>query len=280
MAENRSPAASFTHPILRRVASGLALGADSATARPRPQVDVDAHDVCLPGGDGEHPLAASADDERGVGALDRAGQQRVLGDRVVRARERERPVARQQPLEHRHTLGEALHPHRRCVVGDAGLLVVAAHPPRTHAELEAAVAQQVHGGGLLGQHERMAVVVVEHEGPHPEPVGGARRRHQGGHGGELVPEVVGHEQGGVAEVLRLAGLFGPRAGRRLRPLGELGGEAERTGMAAWGLIRSSRSGCRCRGSPLRGTCRGCGGRPRRRAGARAHRHAARPPRRA
>ena len=49
---------------------------------------------------------------------------------------------------------------------------------------------------------------------------------QGGHGGELVAEVVRHEQRAVAQVLRLAGLVGPALGRAVGGRAQLRGEAE------------------------------------------------------
>ena len=70
----RSPAASLTQATLRRVESGLALGAVSGPAVPCPQVDVDLDDVGLPGGDRQHPPAPAADDEGRVGSLDRPGR--------------------------------------------------------------------------------------------------------------------------------------------------------------------------------------------------------------
>ena len=57
----------------------------------------------------------------------------------------------------------------------------------------------------------MAVVVAEDQRAHPQRGGGGGHRGQGRHRGQLVAEVVGHEQGGVTEVLGPAGLVGPRA---------------------------------------------------------------------
>ena len=111
-----------------------------------------------------------------------------------------------------HALGEAVHPHARWVVGDARLLVVAAHPPRPEPELEPAPRQHVEGGRLLGQHDGMAVVVVEDERADPQRRGGVGRGHEGGHRCQLVAEMVGHEQRRVPEVLGLAGLLGPGPG--------------------------------------------------------------------
>ena len=107
-----------------------------------------------------------------------------------------------------------------------GLLVVGLHPSGAEAELEAALAQHVEGGRLLGQDDRVPVVVAEDEGAHAQGGGGGGHGGQRRHRGQLVAEVVGHEQGRVAEVLGPAGLIGPGARRALRGLAELGGETE------------------------------------------------------
>lgn len=145
---------------------------------------------------------------------------------VVGTVEGEGPVGVQEALDHLHRLLEPVDPHLGRVVGDARLLVVGAHPTGTETQLEAPPAQQVERRGLLGQHDRMAVVVPEDQGPHAEGTGGGGHGGQGGDGRELVTEVVGHEEGGVAEGLGTAGLIGPRAGGAPRRRAELGGEAE------------------------------------------------------
>ena len=93
----RDPAASLTQATFSRVRSGdvgRRLGPAGALA----QVDVDADDVGMPCGEGEHPLAATADDQRWSGPLDRTGEQRVPVHLVVGAVEREGAVGAQQPL--------------------------------------------------------------------------------------------------------------------------------------------------------------------------------------
>ncbi len=207
-------------------ALGCRIGSRLDPARPLAQVHVDADDVGVPRREGQHAPAPASDDERGPRVLHGPRREGVPEHLVVLAVEVERAVGAQQSLDHLHRLLEARHPDGRVVVGEPGLVVVAAHPARAQAQLEAALAQQVEGGRLLGQHERVAVVVAEDEGPHPERARGGRHRGQGGHGGQLVAEVVGHEQGAVAEVLCLAGLLGPGAGRAVRRLAQLRGEAE------------------------------------------------------
>ena len=56
--------------------------------------------------------------------------------------------------------------------------------------------------------------------------GGGRHGGQGRYRGQLVAEVVGHEQGGVTEVLGPSRLFGPGPRRPLGRRAELGGESE------------------------------------------------------
>ena len=222
----RSPAASLTQAIFVRVRSGVASAAVSAPPGALAQVDVDADDVRVTGGEGQDALAAAADDERWARALHGAGREGVTQHLVVLAVEVERPVGAQEALDDLDRFLEARHAHGRVVVGQPGLVVVGAHPAGAEAHFEAAVAQHVERGRLLGQHEGVAVVVAEDQRAHAQRRRGGRHRRQGRDGGELVPEVIGHEQGAVAEVLGFARLCGPRAGGAVRCLAQLRGEAE------------------------------------------------------
>ena len=58
----------------------------------------------------------------------------------------------------------------------------------------------------------MPVVVVEYQRSHPQSRGGVGRSHERGDRAELVREVVGEVQGGVAERLDLPSLLLPGAG--------------------------------------------------------------------
>ena len=51
------------------------------------------------------------------------------------------------------------------------LLVVGGHPPRADAELEPAVGQQVERRRFVGEHDRVLVVVAEHERADAQRVG-------------------------------------------------------------------------------------------------------------
>ena len=104
-------------------------------------------------------------------------------------------------------------------------LVVARHPAGAEADLDPAPAQHVHRGQLLGQHDRVLVVVVEDEGADPQRGrggGGRQRRHRR----QLVAEMVGHGDRGVAEALDAAGLLDPA---RPRPTDRTPGRRSGTG---------------------------------------------------
>ena len=207
--------------------SGAVSGPPGAVA----QVGVDADDVGVLCRERKDAPAAAAENEWRTRLLDRPGEQRVLVHPVVVAVEGERPVGAEQPLDHLHRLLEPLHPHPGRVIGEAGLLVVGLHPSGAQAHFEAALAQHIEGGRLLGQDERVPVVVPEDQRAHPQRGGGGGRGGQGRRRGQLVAEVVRHEQGRVAQVLGPACLFGPGARRAVGPLAQLGGETERVAIS-------------------------------------------------
>ena len=141
--------------------------------------------------------------------------------------EAERALRAEQSLDYLDRLLKPVDADGGVVVDHPGLVVVGAHPAGSEAELEAAVAEHVERGCLLGQHDGVAVVVSEDERTDAQR---GRRRGRGGEGrhrSELVAEVIGHEQGGVPEVLDLARLLRPRPRRAVGRGAELGGEAER-----------------------------------------------------
>ena len=114
------------------------------------------------------------------------------GDRVVPAGERERTLA-EQTIEDPDRLLQTIDPGPGRIEREAGGLVLAAQPASPEPELEAAAGQVVQGGGLLGEHHRMAIVDREHHGPEPEAGGDARRIREGDERRRLVPEEVRHE---------------------------------------------------------------------------------------
>ena len=103
----------------------------------------------------------------------------------------------------------------RRVVGNSELTVIPGVPARAKPELEPATGEEVERRRLLREHHRIAVVVVEHEATDPERGRRRRGRGEGSDRGELRGDVIGHEQGVVAE-----GLSPPR---RVTPV--LGGPA-------------------------------------------------------
>jgi hypothetical protein len=107
---------------------------------------------------------------------------------------------------------EAVDPLAGRVHRDARLVVVARHPAGADAQLEPAGREDVQRGHLLGRHHRVLVVVVQHQRPDPQLARGVGRGGQRRAGRQLIPEVVGDEQGRVAEILGLAGEVGPGGG--------------------------------------------------------------------
>jgi hypothetical protein len=107
--------------------------------------------------------AAAAENERRSGLLYRPGEERVPAHLVVVAVEGEGTVRAEQTLHDLHRLFEPLHPDARRVVGDARLGVVRLHPSGAEAHFEATFAQHIERGRLLGQDERVPVVVPEDE---------------------------------------------------------------------------------------------------------------------
>jgi hypothetical protein len=134
------------------------LGPDVAGSQAR----IDPDDVGLAGGDAQHPLAAPADDDGRMRALDRRGRPERGGHLVVLTLVGGL-AGGPQGLQDGQALGHAGDPHTCRVGGDAGLLVVGGHPPGSQAELDPALGDQVEGGHLLGQHHRVPVVVAEHQ---------------------------------------------------------------------------------------------------------------------
>ena len=95
------------------------------------------------------------------------------------------------------------------VVADPALLVVGTEPPRSEPHLDSSLRRQAEGGDLLGQHHRIAKVVVQDEGPYVEGLCRLGRHRQGDQWPELGIEMVGDVEGRVAQSLCGAGTFPP-----------------------------------------------------------------------
>ena len=188
--------------------------------RPRREPD----DVRLAAREREHPLAATADEQGRMRLLDRRRLPVVLGDRVVLARERERPLG-EAALEHRDRLGETRDAHAGGVERDAERGVLRPVPAGAERDLHAAPAQHVERGEVLGQERGMTQVVVGHERRDPQPVGGRGDRREQGHEPEREHDVVGIDEHVVAD--RLRATRGLAQGRAVGDLARVGEEAER-----------------------------------------------------
>ena len=116
------------------------------------------------------------------------------------------PSFAKQALHDLHGLGEPRDAHARLVERNAGGLVVGGHPTRADPELEPTVGEQVERRHLARAHNRMLVVVAEHERADAQRVGDGRGVRERDRRREVVvDEVVGNEQRRVPERLDLAG---------------------------------------------------------------------------
>ena len=156
----------------------------------------------------------------------------VVGDRVVLAREAERPV-REAPLEDGDRLGQARLADRCRVESQADRLVLGAIPARADRHVQPALGQDVEARELLRQHGGVAQVVVQHEGRDPEPIRDGRDRGHRRHGRQLRDEVIGDDQGVDADRLGSASRLGQLANR---------GDLARVGEEAEGSRHSEASG--------------------------------------
>ena len=92
-------------------------------------------------------------------------------DLIVLAGERE-AATRHQALDDLQAFFHALDASAGAVQRNARLLVVRGHPPGAKPQIQAAIRQQIEGRGFLGQHHRMAIVVVENQRSDPQLRGG------------------------------------------------------------------------------------------------------------
>src|SRR3546814_12761153 len=100
-------------------------------------------------------------------------------------------------LDDGNALLHAVDTDPRGIHRDARLVVVAAHPAGAEAHLDPAAGEHVDRSQLLGEDDRVLVVVVEAEGPDLQLGGGVRRGKQRRARGRMVTEGLGEAQGGV-----------------------------------------------------------------------------------
>ena len=243
----RSPAASLTQATFWRVRSGVASAAVSAPPVPSRRLTLMLTMSAWRAAKERTRLPPPPMMSGGPGRCTGSGREGVPEHLVVLAVEVERPVGAQQALDDLDRLLEARHPHRGEVVGEAGLVVVGAHPAGAETQLEAPLAQHVEGGGLLGQHEGVAVVVAEDQRAHAQRGGRGRHRSQRRDRRQLVAEVVGHEQRAVARGPRPGGPGRPRSGPCRRAPCSVARRSGTCGRVPWG----HRAPHRARGAPLR-----------------------------
>ena len=224
-----------------RAAGRLLHGREPGVVHRCPPDVGEAHDVGLTGGQGQHPLAGAADEQRRVRPLHREGQAGVAADPDLLALQVD-GLPGEVRLDERDDLLELRDPQRRLLEVQAHGFVLAPVRTRPEAELEPTVGEQVDRRRLLRERGRDVVVDAEHPTTDPQR-GGPRRRggHRGDRGEVLRPQerlvahragaevVVGEEQRRVAEVLHLAGQVPPLP-RRLRRR-RLDAEAERSGLS-------------------------------------------------
>ena len=159
-----------------------------------------------------------------MGPLHRGRVPQVAAHPVVAALEGD-ALATEEAPDDEDGLSQALHPDGVVVEGDAGLFVLRAHVTRAQAQLQATLAEQVDGGRLARQHDRVAQVVVEDEGSHSQAGGGLGHRHQRGQGRQHLHQMVGDQERVVAELLHP-----PGGGDELGAAGPTGGgDAEAEG---------------------------------------------------
>ena len=149
----------------------------------------------------------------------------MAGNRVVIAGEVDRPAGEER-LHHADRLLESRHAVARRVERDSRLLVVGSHPPGAEPDLDATAREPVERQELLREHQRMPVVVGEHEAADAQRLGRARGRGHRDDRRELLVEVVAQQERGEAQRLVPARGRGPRvAGRRI---GSVYTESERS----------------------------------------------------
>ena len=162
--------------------------------------------VGLPGDDPGHDLLPRAADQQRH-RPDRLGLHAGVPQLVVLAVEGRDPLVAERPDDLARLL-EPAQPRTRGEQVDAVLGVLVLLPPGAEAEDEAAVADDVDGGGLVGQDGGVAVEVAGHQRPQPDP---GHDRRQRGEDREPLEDVTAALGGVVHEVVHRPRPRGSRA---------------------------------------------------------------------
>ncbi len=200
---------------------------DVAEHRPptRGELRHEPDDLRLPRRHPQDARAPATQHESRVRLLHRRGRHASAVELVEPARVRDL-LPGQEPADDAEGLLQAVHPDPGAVVRDPQLPVIGDPPPRAEPEVEAPAAQPVERGGLAGHEEGVTEVVREDVWTDAERQRHGRRGGQCGGRRELPVQVVGHIQGGVAELLHAGGKRGPVVGA----LGIVGIDRESEGL--------------------------------------------------
>ena len=185
--------AMFSSSSSKRPPRGVADELDSFGERidfvRRPVAAGEADDVGVLGGDGQHSVAVARDQDRHIGQV------------LV------------------HVLDDVLHvvdPLPSARVRQLGCLELLTHISRAQPELESPVGEIAHGADVPGQQRGLVETGVEDEGADAQRARGRRHRRQRRKRGGR-PEVIGHVQHVVAQVLGAARPVLDRATVTARP---------------------------------------------------------------
>jgi hypothetical protein len=107
--------------------------------------------------------------------------------------------AGEKALDDRQCLRHALDPEARRVERDPCLFVIRRQPACPQPEVEPTIGEEIERRRLLGEHHRVAVVVVEHERADAKGGGRIRGRHEGCDRPELIAEVVWEAQRRISD---------------------------------------------------------------------------------
>jgi hypothetical protein len=127
---------------------------------------------------------------------------------IVLADERHR-LPREQSLEDTHGLCQAFDPAPSRVKAYPHLVVLGVHEPRSKAELEATIGQEIDRRRFPRDQNRVAEIIVEDIGAYAEMRRGFGSTHQGRQRREAVGQVIWHVQHRIAKRFELARFVHP-----------------------------------------------------------------------